>query len=343
MQEKIAQMSERARGVLAGASAWLISDGRAGMEVQCRGVADALGVSYQSKIVAPKGIWKLMAPWGPVPPSDRAGVAGSLLQPPWPDIAIASGRASIPYIRAVRRASKGHTFTVVLQDPRSGPDTADLIWVPQHDKRRGANVITSLTSPHSHTPERIAARRAHLPADILALPQPRVAVILGGKNGSYAFSDGDDQRFQSGLESIGRLGASFMITPSRRTHTELLEAVDAATRPFPRIFWQGEGPNPYADFLAAADWLVVTADSVNMTGECCATGRPVYVFEPSGRSGKFGRFHEALRAQGMTRLLPPVLQQLEHWSYPPIDSASEIAAEIERRYLARLRPERRTG
>ena len=342
MHEKLNGRASRPRGILAGAAAWLISDGRAGMVVQCRGVADALGVDYQSKIVAPRGIWKLMAPWGPVAPAERPDVPGSPFAQPWPDIAIASGRASIPYVRALRRASKGRTYTVVLQDPRSGPDTADLIWVPQHDKRRGANVITSLTSPHSHTPERIAARRKQLPADILALPQPRVAVILGGKNGSYAFTDGDDQRFQSGLESIGRLGASFMVTPSRRTHPELREAADAATGPFPRIFWDGEGPNPYADFLAAADWLVVTADSVNMTGECCATGRPVYVFEPSGRSGKFGRFHEALRTQGMTRLLPPVLQQLEHWSYPPIDSAAEIAAEIERRYVARQQSGRMT-
>ncbi len=343
MQEKRVDPSAPPRRILAGAPAWIISDGRAGMEVQCRGVADALGVAYESRIVAPRGIYKLMAPWGPVQPCDRPTAAGSQFAPPWPVIAIASGRASIPYIRAVRQASAGRTYTVVLQDPRSGPDTADLLWVPEHDKRRGANVITTLTSPHSHTPARIAERRTHLPAEILELPQPRVAVILGGKNGSYAFSDADDRRLQSGLESIGRLGASFMITPSRRTHAELRQAADTATRPFPRIFWQGDGANPYADFLAAADWLVVTADSVNMTGECCATGRPVYVFEPSGRAGKFGRFHEALRAQGMTRLLPPALNQLESWSYPPIDSASEIAAEIERRFAQRMRTASQVG
>ena len=323
---------DRPQGTLAGARAWLITDGRAGMEVQCRGVADALGLAYVEKVVAPTGIWKLMAPWGPVPPQDRPGVAGGQLSPPWPDIAIASGRLAIPYIRTVGRASKGKTFTVVLQDPRSGPGTADLIWVPEHDRRRGVNVITTLTSPHSHSPDRIAARRGRLPPEITALPGPRVAVVLGGKNGIYKFTAEDDARFQAALTAIGQLGASFMVTVSRRTHDELRIAADTATKPFPRIFWNGEGPNPYADFLAAADWLVVTADSVNMTGEACATGRPVYVFQPSGGSVKFRRFHEMMRAHGATRDLPSALSSLESWSYAPIHSSDVIAAEVERRY-----------
>ncbi len=332
----------RPQGILAGARAWLITDGRAGMEVQCRGVADALSLNYVEKVVAPAGIWKLMAPWGPVPPRDRPGVAGGMLTPPWPDIAIASGRLAIPYIRAVGRASKGATFTVVLQDPRSGPDTADLIWVPEHDRRRGANVITTLTSPHSHSPDRIAARRERLPADISALPGPRVAVVLGGKNGIYKFTAADDARFQAALTAIGQLGASFMVTVSRRTHDELRIAADAATKPYPRIFWDGEGSNPYANFLAGADWLVVTADSVNMTGEACATGRPVYVFQPSGGSGKFGKFHDMMRAHGATRDLPSALSALERWEYAPIHSAAVIAAEVERRYQAHRRSIRPT-
>ena len=35
-------------------------------------------------------------------------------------------------------------------------------------------------------------------------------------------------------------------------------------------------------FLAHADAFVVTADSVNMAGEAAATGKPIYIFEPSG-------------------------------------------------------------
>ncbi len=322
-------------GALSGARAWIITDGKAGMVVQCKGVADALRLDYEMKRVKTRGFWRLIPPWGPVQPADRPGRPGALLSPPWPAIAIGSGRASIPYIRAIRRYSRGATFTIILQDPRTGPGVADLIWVPEHDRLRGPNVLVTPTSPHSHTPERLAKLRCELPPEIASLPHPRITVVLGGKNGSYKFTDADDDRFAAALVSLGRLGASFMVTPSRRTHNRLIRVADEATKNSPRIFWDGTGPNPYPYFLAAGGHLVVTADSVNMTGEACATGRPVYVFEPSRGSAKFRQFHQRLQGIGATRPLPVEVQRLEDWSYAPIDSAAIIAREVERRYLLR--------
>jgi hypothetical protein len=320
---------------LAGARAWLITDGKAGMDVQARGVADALGLSYVMMRVEPRGLYKVMAPYGPVDSREAFGKPGSRFAPPWPDVAIATGRASIPYIRAIKRMAGPSTFTVVLQDPKTGPRTADLIWVPAHDKRRGPNVITTLTAPHSFTAGRLASLRASVPTEIEVLPSPRVTVVLGGKNAVYKFTDEDDARLCTALASLAQLGASFLITPSRRTHQRLVNAAEAATRNAPRIFWDGTGANPYSEFLAHADMLIVTADSVNMTGEACATGKPVYVFEPSRGSAKFRRFHKALNEAGATRPLPERLESFEAWDYAPLDSAASIAAEIERRWTRR--------
>ena len=320
---------------LAGARGWIITDGKAGMDVQARGVADALGLAYDMKHVTPKGLQRILAPWGPVAKAENFGKPGSTFAPPWPAIAIATGRASIPYIRALRRAAGAGTYTVVLQDPKSGPATADLIWVPAHDTRRGTNVITTSTSPHSFSSARLADLRASIPTGIAGLPGPRIAVVLGGKNGVYKFTDADDERLAGALRSLADLGASFMVTPSRRTHQRLIAAVEAATRGAARIIWDGTGANPYAQFLAHADALVVTADSVNMTGEACATGKPVYVFEPSAGSAKFRRFHSALAACGATRPLPSTLSELPQWDYTPLDSAAKIASEIEQRWQRR--------
>ena len=331
--------SERNSGLstrpLAGARGWIITDGKAGMDVQARGVADALGLLYDMKHVAPTGLWKVASPWGPVAPRERFGAPDSMFAPPWPIVAIATGRASIPYVRRLRRLAGAATYTIVLQDPKTGPGTADLIWVPEHDLRRGANVISTLTAPHSFTEQRLALLRAVVPPEIAALPHPRVAVVLGGKNGIYRFTQADDERFQRALASIGAQGASFMITPSRRSHQRLIRAADAATRDRPRILWDMTGVNPYPDFLAHADALVVTADSVNMTGEACATGRPVWVFQPSGGSPKFRRFHEALHRAGATRPLPDAVMTLDAWSYPPVDAASRIARDVEARWMRR--------
>ncbi len=48
---------------LAGQRGWIITDGKAGMVVQARGVADALGLDYQMKVVEPSGLWRILAPW----------------------------------------------------------------------------------------------------------------------------------------------------------------------------------------------------------------------------------------------------------------------------------------
>ena len=322
-------------GPLAGHSAWLITDGKIGMDVQVKGVADALGLSYELKHVAPRQPFRALAPFGPVDPRERIGGAGTAFAPPFPDVLMATGRLSIPYFRAIYRKAGLLSFGVILQDPKTGPKSADVIWVPEHDRRRGLNVITTLTAPHSFSRERFANLRLSVPPEIAALPSPRVALILGGPSGAHKFDGPAIAQFARSVASLAPHAGSFLVTASRRTPLELLAALTTAIAGKPSIIWSGDGPNPYPDFLAHADHIVVTGDSVNMTGEACATGRPVWVFEPGPGSPKFARFHEALRRHGATRPLPETMSRIEDWSYAPLDSALEIAAEIERRWLRR--------
>jgi mitochondrial fission protein ELM1 len=326
---------EETAGALAGRSAWLITDGKIGMDVQVLGVAEALGLAADLKHVSPRRPWSLLAPWGPPDPTDRVGRPGSRFSAPWPDFALATGRQSIPYIRAIRRLAGPVTFTAIIQNPRTGTRTADLIAVPEHDRVSGENIFISLTAPHRFGPKRLETLRASPPAEIAALPCPRAAVMLGGPNAAYRFDAASLARLTGALASLKRLGTSFLVTGSRRTSTALMNAVILATESAPRLVWDKTTDNPYAAFLANADLLIVTADSVNMTGEACATGRPVYVFEPDGGSAKFTRFHNALRRYGATRPLPVCFDRLEGWRYEPLDSAVLIAREIERRWLAR--------
>jgi uncharacterized protein len=318
-----------------GRSGWIISDGKAGNDAQTRGVLDALGLSYEVKRVEPAGLWRLLAPWGPVSPAERFGTEQSQFRPPWPDFAIAAGRLTTPYIRRLKQAAGRSTYTVILLDPKVGTGAADLFWVPEHDRLRGPNVITTLTAPHSYTPRRLAELRCAMPVDIAALPAPRVAVSLGGPDGNFRYTPEAVARLLSALRSLAALGAGLMITPSRRTPPEVAALVRDATQAAPCLFWSGMGHNPYPDFLAHADALIAPADSVNMVGEACATGKPVYVFEPEGGSPKRRRFHEALSRHGATRPLPERFEALEAWTYTPLNSAETIAAEIARRWAKR--------
>lgn len=327
-----------ADGPLSGRDVWIISDGKAGHELQMLGIAEALGaVPVIRRIPEPGRLYKLTAPHCPPPRSLRPGHPGSPFNAPWPALAMATGRLTTPYIRTLKKAAGLTTYTVILLDPKTGPNTADLFWVPEHDARRGPNVVTTLTSPHRYTPARLEALRAQLPPEIAALPHPRITVLIGGPNGDYRFEASDTARLTRLLGDLAGQGAGLMITASRRTPTGLLAAVDVATAHGARILWRGEGPNPYPGFLAQADAFIVTADSVNMAGEAAATGKPVHVFHPSGGSKKFDRYHAALEAQGITRRIDDATQIAAVWDYVPLNSAGTIAAEICRRMAARAK------
>jgi mitochondrial fission protein ELM1 len=317
----------------AGARAWIISDGKAGHEALCLGVADALGVTVEWKRIAPKGIWKAFAPWAPVRPSERFGAPATLFAPPWPDFAFAAGRTTTPYIRALKKKAGDKTFTVIMMDPKTGPATADMFWVPDHDRMRGENVINTLTAPHPLSPARLTDIRQQPHLLIDALPAPRLAVLIGGPNERYRYPEGVMRRLVELIRSAAEIGASLMITASRRTPPDIVAALDeAAASRANVVLWKGEGENPYRAFLAKADAFLVTADSINMAGEAAATGKPIYIFEPEGGAPKFAQFHAALAAKGVTRQAPERFTALDAWDYDPLYAAATIADEIRLRW-----------
>jgi mitochondrial fission protein ELM1 len=69
-----------------------------------------------------------------------------------------------------------------------------------------------------------------------------------------------------------------------------------------------------------------------MTGEACATGRPIHVFTPPGGRGKFHRYHRALQDHGATRPMADSGAGLAYWSYEPLQAGAFVAAEIETRW-----------
>lgn len=305
-------------------SLWILTDGKAGDEAQCLGVSEALGAEAEIRRVAPRRPYAWLMPRGPIDPAERPDRENSPLAPPFPDIVIASGRRSVPYVRFLRRHSP-RTFTVFLKDPRTGADTADFLWVPEHDALRGANVLATPTSPHRFSATKLQQLRDHPPAELKALDQPRVAVLVGGDSRHHHFSDDNISEFMDHLAAVESSGASLMMTMSRRTPARLAARIGALAETGKHLLWDGTGENPLPAYLANADMVVVTADSTNMVGEAAATGRPVLVFEPDGGHAKISKFLSKMSALGVTR---PFAGQLETYTYEPIDSTPVIAAAI---------------
>lgn len=304
---------------------WVLSDGKAGDELQCLGVARRIGVEPEIRRVAPRKPFAWLMPRGPIDPREAPDRPESPIRPPYPDILIASGRRAIPYVRAVKQSSNGRCYTVILKDPRTGSGAADLIWVPAHDALRGDNVLVTVTSPHGVSPERLAEAAASPPPGLAALPKPRVALLVGGDSRHHRFTEADIARFASHLDALAKSGASLMGTASRRTPPALRKAVETVFARNGGWWWDGTGDNPFLALLATADAVIVTADSVNMVGEAAATGRPILLFEPSGGHRKIAAFVAALRRDGIVH---DFRGRLEGEPYEPVDSTAAIAEAV---------------
>ncbi|WP_342360526.1 mitochondrial fission ELM1 family protein [Terrarubrum flagellatum] len=313
-------------------TAWVLTDGKAGDEIPCIGVAEALGLTPVIRRVKPRAPWFWLAPWGPIDPAEAPDRPGSPIAPPFPDLVIGTGRRAIPYVKRVKKGSGGRTFTVILKDPRAGAGAADFIWVPEHDRLRAANVMTTLTSPHRISQAKLAAARVAPPAFIEALPPPRAAVLVGGDSRHLRFSDADVASLTERLSMLAAGGASLMGTLSRRTPPKLADAMRKLFAEHQGWLWDGTGDNPLIPLLALADAVVVTADSANMPGEAAATGKPVLVFSPGGRGHpKHRAFLAGLAAQGVVHNFSG---RLEGRPYPPLDSTPAIAQAIAERFRA---------
>src|SRR5438552_4092296 len=137
-----------------------------------------------------------------------------------------------------------------------------------------------------------------------------------------------------GPRTVVTRGAIHRATPARLAEARLRFTRLAG---LPAEIWDGSGDNPYYAYLAAADALLVTADSVSMISEAAATGKPVHILELAknrwGGDGKFARFHATIREAGITR---PFTGEIESWSYSPLDDTARAGKLLRGQVLARL-------
>nr|WP_183205781.1 mitochondrial fission ELM1 family protein [Brevundimonas lenta] len=310
------------------------------MENQALGLAEAVQRLTPADITVKRIRWKpafdklpsaLKAPWMLDASSDAPFPAPG---EPWPDLWIATGRATLPLSLMAKRRSGGRTFVVQTQDPRWRTGDFDLVVAPRHDGIEGPNVLSITGSPHRVTPERVAEGAKAFAERLEALPRPRVAVLVGGKSrthdlpaghaASLAFSVGD---------AIDDAKGSMMVTYSRRT-PEVAKDVFTfemnAPGHLPGLIWDGTGPNPYFAFLHYADHILVTEDSANMAAEAASTGKPVHILPmvATKPADKFARLHADLRDRGAAR---PFDGTLDGWTYDPLAETDRAAREVLKR------------
>lgn len=318
----------------------MISDGAAGNTRQAAALARAMQLAADVQCIDLRAPWRWLAPR--LVAGARLALASAQrreLVPPWPQFAIGCGRQAALLTRALRTWSGGATFTVQILDPRIDPAHFDVVIAPRHDGLHGANVIDTVGALNPVDDAWLAHAAAEF-STLRQLPQPRTALLVGGPHRELAL----DGAWLDGL--VGQLqalladaGGSLMIALSRRTPAAWEARLRGAFRAGCVHFWGGaqDGANPYAGYLAHADRIVVTPDSVNMLSEACATGKPVFTCSTRAAGGKLAAFHAALRAQSLLHeladlaisTLPPV---------PPLRETANVADAVWQRYRARQPP-----
>ena len=315
-----------------GPAIWLLIDDRAGNRSQCLGVAEALGLKfevrgleYTAAAALPHVV--LGASFFGLTARSRAELA-----PPWPDLVIAAGRRTAPVARRIKRLNGGATYLVQIMDPGStGAGEFDLIAAPRHDTiTERPNVMRITGAPHRITPARLTAAAAEWRGRFAGLPRPWIALIVGGSTRRRTFTDAMARELGRAASAMAAdAGGALLVTTSRRTGAAAQALLDEIAVPKRVYRWGDEGENPYYGYLAVADAVIVTGDSVSMCSEACATTGPVYIYAPKALStAKHARLHSELFEKGYAR---PLAGRLETWTHAPLNPAGDVARAVRQR------------
>jgi mitochondrial fission protein ELM1 len=298
---------------------WILADhGKIGTYSQCLGIAQALGLTPTFKTMKPRLPWRILPPqlwFGALNSQERGHDA---LEGPWPDVLIAGGRVSAAPALAIKKKNK-KCFTIMLQDPYINARHYDCVVVPHHDHMKGPTIISVLGALHrlNEIELRVAAQNYPHPSGV-----PLTTLLLGGDNRRSRYQESDMKALAEALKNIG--GHCF-ITPSRRTSPELLQMLKNYLKDFSYEIWDGTGDNPYHAYLALADQIIVTQDSVSMISEACFTGKPVYIWDVERNASKHREFHNDLYNQGYAK---PFQFPFPQWTPKKLDEMGRVVSFI---------------
>lgn len=276
---------------------WIINAYRAGEKGQLLALAEALGWPFEVKDLAyrPYALRSNLLrgrTLGGLQP-----VSAASLKAPWPDLVISAGMRNEPVCRWIREQSGGRTRLVFTGRLWASPEHFDLvITTPQYRVPEHPNVLRNDLPLHRVSAARLAAAREQWAPRLAHLPGPRIAVIMGGSSGPYCFGPKAAERLlRDALALAKSRRGSLLVTSSARTPVAAIDAFEAQREvPAHCYRWRpGDPDNPYFAYLALADELIVSADSISMLAEASSTGKPLHMFDLG--NGRFSMRRDAVR------------------------------------------------
>ena len=297
---------------------WVVTGYRAGERAQILALAEALGWPYDIKEVDYRRVASILSLFRM---RTRQGInrpASSKLKPPWPDLVISAGMRNESVCRWIRMQSGGRTRLVHIGRSWVPLEAFDLvITTPQYRLPDRPNVLNNSLTMQGVTMERLQAEASRWESRFQELPRPWTAVIVGGSSGPYTFGRKAARRLAAQATEFAQArGGSLLVTTSARTPPAALQELSRRiVAPAWFYHWQQDDlNNPYYAYLGLADELIVTADSISMLSEACATRKPVHMFDLG--TGRLSMGRGTVSGANDVRLSGLLYRGLMRWGPP---------------------------
>lgn len=316
---------------------WILIDNRMGSVGQARGIAQQLNESHFDVIEKKLEYTKLSGLPNFVRSKTLLGVTSASkdgICAPWPDVVMSISRRTVPVARYIKKQSPETKLVQLMYPGETGLDEFSLVLLPEHDKDKPFHKTFRylIGAPHRVTPSVLLEAKEKWASVFKDLPKPLTAVIVGGSIKKREFSLENAKILADKiLEFKKKNGGSILITTSRRTGQKAQKLIMETLKDIPAhtFLWGDKSENPYLGYLACADNVIVTGDSVSMCSEACGTGKPVFVFE--GENWLTKKHYRFIHSLYENRYAVPL--DSKYFKFKPttsLNAAIDAAREIER-------------
>lgn len=259
-----------------------------------------------------------------------------------PDIVVCAGRRLSSVALNIKKRSHGRTFIINIMNPNLPYNSFDVLLFPVHDNTPHKHLEKSSIIETHGSLTRVNTIKVEEESEKWSeffknYKRPLISLFVGGdvKNRRY-----DNEEFGimvSNLANmVNKMGASLLITTSRRTSNECTNQVRKKSNCDHYIYdWKWENDqrnlmkselgNPYFAFLGLSDFLIVTGDSMSMISEACSTGKPTYVYMPRrSLSEKHLRFCDEMLKQGYIKEFDRNTELVQKYNYNPLNELDRV-------------------
>ena len=231
-----------------------------------------------------------------------------------PDLVIGSGRRLARVLSYLKSKYSKCKFVQILK-PDMPLKTFDAIVLPHHDTIKLSQldnrkkIIRVNGAVVKHNKAEVEESVKIWEKLFSKLKKPRIALLIGGSSKACRMDKKHAVELsRATIELARKLKASLLVSNSRRTDKEISALIfkEIEESNIDHFLYDTNSAleNPYKGYLACADYIIVTGDSISMCTESVYMGKPVIVYAPKAMmSKKQWRFIEQLVRDGQVNLL----------------------------------------